>query len=288
MNPEHARQDAALDPGLHPGIPVETYLEIDALSASRLEHLAISPLHYHYMLTQPDDETEALARGTALHAAVLEPERFVRDFAIEPDIDAIGGAKPRATNAYKDAVAALEADGKTVLKVDEMAKVLGMRESIAAHPHAAALLQRAPEREVTGIWTRGDRVCRARFDMLGDGVIGDLKTTRKLKDFSPWAITRLGYYRRAGWYHDGARRLGRDVRGFFFVAVESTAPFDVGVFVLDEDMLRIGLDECEFLLKRLEGCEAAGRWPGQFPDVQQAMLTDAIALRMADESESEE
>ena len=287
MNPSALRDSAALEPGFHQGIPIQNYLAIQALSASQLEWLAVSPLQYKYMLTQPPEETAALALGTALHMAVLEPELFLTHYAMEPDIAAIGGAKPRATKEYREAVAQLEADGRTVIRDDEMAKVLGMRESILVHPHAASLLERAPEREVTGIWQRGARRCRARFDMLGDGVIGDLKTTRKLKDFSPWAITRLGYYRRAAHYHDGARRLGRDIDHFMFIAVESSAPYDVGVFALDKELLRVGMDECEFLLKKLSRCEAESNWPGQFPDVVQAMLSDAIALQLA-EGESEE
>ena len=290
--PTAARTDPTLildpPPGLLRGVPMAGYLEINALSSSRLEWLAASPLYYRHMLTQPREETPALALGTALHMAALEPDLFATAYALEPDVAAIGGAKPRATKEYKEAVDAIESSGRIVLKADTMETVLGMRDSILAHPHAAALLKRTPEREVSGIWKRGERLCRARFDMLGEGVIGDIKTTRNIKDFSPWTITRLGYYRRAGWYADGARRLGRTVDHFMFIAVESSAPWDVGVFALDEDMLRIGMDECEFLIKKLERCEAEAKWPGRFPDVQQAMLSDAIALQLASgESEDE-
>src|SRR6185503_13815919 len=112
--------------GLHHGVPMREYLKIDALGSSRLEHLAVSPLHYRYMSTQPDEETDAQELGTALHVAVLEPDLFDSAYVIEPDIARIGGAKPRATNAYKEAVATLEFEGRTVLKAEAMAKVLSM------------------------------------------------------------------------------------------------------------------------------------------------------------------
>jgi len=269
---------APWSPGMYAGMPMETYLSLEALGSGRLEQLAVSPLHYRYMLTQRRETTPALELGTALHMAVLEFDLFNETYTLEPDLDEIGGAKPRATKAYKDQVAALEESGKTVLQRGEMAKVLSMKEAIEAHPHAAALLKKCPEREVTALWDRNGRLCRARFDMLGKGMAGNIKTTYKIRDFSPWTITRRGYYRAAAHYRDGANRLGREIKHHFFLAVESAPPFDVGVFVLDEATLDVGLQEIEALHRKLEECERTDSWPGQFPDVVQAMLTDAIAM----------
>lgn len=271
--------------GFFPDLPMEAYLQIPALGASQLEWLAVSPLNYQYMKSQPREETPALALGTALHMAILEPELFTRRYVMEPNLEEIGGAKPRATNAYKDAVAQLQKSGRIVITGEGMSKVISMRDAIDAHPHAAALLKRCPEREVTALWDRDGRLCRARFDMLGPGISGNIKTTRKLKDFSPWTITRQGYYRAAGWYADGAARLEREIQHHFFLAVENCPPHDVGVFVLDQEMLRIGMDECEALMRRLAQCERDGRWPGMYPDVVPATLTDAIALQMPDAEE---
>jgi len=285
VNGQHAERglpDSQLRPGLHPNIPMRAYLAIDAMGSSRLEHLAISPLHYRYMSTQPDVETDAQELGTALHVAVLEPDLFKEKYVIEPDTALIGGAKPRATNAYRQEVARLEFDGRTVLKAEAMARVLAMREAILGHPHAARVLENAPEREVTGLWLNGKTLCRGRFDAMGPGVLADIKTTRKLKDFSPWTLTRLGYYRQAGHYVDGARKLGRETKHFFFIAVENNPPHDVGVFVLDEELIEVGRVECEALMARLARCERTGVWPGMYPEIQQAVLTEAIALQMAD------
>lgn len=286
MNPETAVQQETgqLAPGLYPGISLADYLAIDALGSGRLEWLNISPLHYRYMLSQKEKETDALKRGSALHMAVLEPLLFHERYTVEPDpfLIAPGNVKPRATTAYKAAIAALEATGKIVLR-DEMAQeVFAMAASIKAHPHAARLLEKAPEREITAIWQRNGHACRGRFDLMGDGALGDIKTTRSLRSFSPWTITKLGYYRQAGWYSDGASRLGRDVKCFFLVAVESVAPYDVGVFVLDKETLAVGRVECDALFRKLQLSEETGEWPGMFPEVQQATLTDAIALQLAD------
>lgn len=270
--------------GFHAEVPMSEYVTWDALGSSRLEWLAISPKHYKYMLEQPaEEETDAQFLGTAVHMAALQPELFLKTYTPEPDVNVVapGSARPRATNAYKDAVAELERDGLRVVRTELMVKVLKMAEAVRIHPAASKVLDRAPEREVSALWSRGERLCRGRFDLLGPGVMADLKTTRSLKTFSPWAITKYGYYRQAGWYCDGLKRLGRDVQHVFLIAVENVAPFDVGVFALNKETVSVGLVEADALAGRLLRCEMSGEWPGMFPDVQEAMLTDALALDLA-------
>lgn len=275
-----------LEPGFHPGIPMSEYQAIDAIGSGRLEWLNVSPLHYRYQLGLERAETPAMALGTAVHTAALEPEIFAKRYVLEPLDVAPGNAKPRATKAYKDAVADIEQGGFSVLRRETMETVQAMAAAVHAHPHAAKLLKRAPEHEVTMLWDRDGRRCRGRADLLGDGVIGDLKTTRSLKDFSPWSITKLGYFRQAAWYWDGAAKLGRPLEHFFFIAVESAPPHDVGVFVLDPSAIVVGLQECDRLMELLDDCERRNRWPGMFPEVVTANVTDAMVGLLADEASS--
>jgi hypothetical protein len=263
---------------------MERYLAIDAMGSSSLERLAVSPLYYNFMRTAPRPESKALALGTALHMAVLEPGLFADAYCCEPDPFEVapGYASPRSTKVFKAHIATLEEAGFTVLNTDDMAKVIAMRESILGHKHAAKLLERAPEREVSALWERDGVLCRGRMDALGDGVLADVKTTRKLKDFSPWTLTRSGYYRQAGWYVDGLERSGREVEHMMFIAIENVPPYDCGVFALDKGTIEQGRIECTALMERYARCRDRGEWPGMFPDVQQALLSDAIALQLAD------
>lgn len=272
----------SLPPGIHLGVPKADYLALDALSASRMDWLAVSPLHYRYMLTQPPVETNATERGTALHAMLIEPDAF-RSYAVEPDPNLIApeAAKPRATKAYREAVAELEAAGKIVLKLPEMRAVLNMQAAILSNPHAARLFQRCPMHEAAILWDRDGRACRGRVDMLGDDLFADVKTVRSLRDFSPWVVTKLAYYRQAAWYQDGLKRLGRNIKHVFFIAVEATPPHETGVFVLDPDALTFGLSECEHFLYRLAECERNDDWPGMFEGIQTATLSASAIERMA-------
>lgn len=274
-----------LAPGLHRGIPARDYLALQAIGSTSLSWLAVSPLHFKYMSEQPHEETPALSLGTALHMAVLEPERFAQTYVLEPDPISVapGMAKPRATKAYKDAVANLEATGRQVLRAETFDHVRGMAASIEHHAHAAKILARLPERELTLVWERNGRLCRGRADALGDGAVADLKTTRSLKDFSPWTVTKYAYHVQAGHYGDGVQILGRAVKHRFFIVVESSAPYDVGVFALDDPAYACGQSECERLFKLLDECERTKRWPGMFPDVQTATVTDAAISSSSDE-----
>lgn len=273
-----------MDVGLHEGLTMSEYLAIDACGSTRLSWLATSPKHYRHMLTAPPEDTEAFARGSALHMAVLEPELFRRTYWPEPDPATIApdAAKPRATAAYRAAIASIEAKGLKVMRREMWDAVHDMAIAIAGHPHAGAAVDQCGRRELAAVWRLDGHLCRGRFDGVGENLIMDIKTTRSLRDFSPWAITKLGYYRQAGFYAYGADELGLRPHAFLLVAVESAPPHDVGVFVVGEDLLRVGLDEARALLRVLGQCERSGRWPGMYPNVEQARITDSAASVLAE------
>ena len=71
-----------LEPGLYRDVPMAEYLALPYMSASKLEVLNRSPLQYRHSLTAPQQTTDALARGTALHMAVLEPLLDIADAVV--------------------------------------------------------------------------------------------------------------------------------------------------------------------------------------------------------------
>ena len=72
-------------------IPRAEYQAIAAINWSAIEGGFIdgefSPLHYKHAIAQPDEETDAMREGTALHMALLEPERFERDVVVMPEFN---------------------------------------------------------------------------------------------------------------------------------------------------------------------------------------------------------
>ena len=272
--------------GLHRGVPMWQYLGLEAMGSSHLAALATSPLHYQHLLSRPERETESTNLGSAVHTAVLEPEQFDALYVTEPDPEKVapGYEKPRATKAFKEARKALEATGRQVIKFEVADRIGEMADAVRANPLVAKLLAKAPEREITMIWDRDGRRCRGRADMLGDIVLGDLKTTRSLPRFSPFEITTFRYHLQLAHYVDGLRRLGRDIKHVYLVAVESSPPYDVAVYEMDE-AIAFGALELDELMARLLECERSNAWPGMFPTMQVGHITDRYAAEIAVEAE---
>ena len=97
--------------------------------------------------TPPDEPTDAMRLGTALHALVLEPENFEDLIAVGPDCD-------RRSNANKDRWAEFEAShpSHTILKPEQLVQVQQMRDSLRHNPFAAQLLAGAGRREQAIRW----------------------------------------------------------------------------------------------------------------------------------------
>ena len=68
-----------MKPGIYPDLPNEEYHRCDGVSNSMLSDMARSPAHFQAARRRQREETPAMAIGTAIHCAVLEPERFAAE-----------------------------------------------------------------------------------------------------------------------------------------------------------------------------------------------------------------
>ena len=62
--------------GLHPRTPEHQYRLWPAANYSSIKEFDSTPLHAYQHLIDPPAPTPAMELGTALHTAILEPERF--------------------------------------------------------------------------------------------------------------------------------------------------------------------------------------------------------------------
>ena len=187
----------------------------------------------------PRPSTAAFDIGTALHAAALPGESF-DSVAVRMPV----GLK-KTTKEGKAFVA--ENRGKILLNSTDAYCLDQMMLSLLEHPVSSGLIKGelpgkseqsffATEPE-TGLEVK----CRPDF-MLNDGsLIIDLKTTT---DASPKgfqkSLVNFRYYVQAAWYLDVVElATGKRPDGFLFVAVEKQRPFSTGVYVADEEMIKI-------------------------------------------------
>lgn len=253
------------------------YLRIDALNWSTAKLIERSPLHLQHALTHPIEDRPLLARGRGFHTKVLEPERWDEEYATFT-----GGR--RAGNYWNAFVAA--AEGRTILKDDEVQRLDAMVEAVRAHPAAASLCFGADGyREHVITWTDPStgRRCKARIDRVslqpGRETIVDLKSTA---DASPRRFgliaSRLLYHRQIVWYADGwllwCREQGLAELDLTptLIAVESEAPHDVGVYYLTEEQIYHAREANNAMLARFVECEQSGVWPGVAPEPEPLLL----------------
>lgn len=255
-------------PGLYADIPFEKYLSGPGVSKHGLDLIARSPLHY---IAREDTDTKSLRVGRALHCAVLEPERFAKDYAPLITVDRRTKEGKAQWKAYMD-----ENQGKILLAPEEHKKTLAMAESVHTHPAAASLLT-GGHREITAYWEDKETglACRARPDYLNDEMtlVADLKTCASAAPgaFSK-AVNNYRYHVQDSWYRDGLKALGCPVEHFVFICVENTQPYAVACYVLEPAAVDLGRELYRRDIKTYATCQQENHWPGYSDDIEQLRL----------------
>lgn len=253
------------------------------ISSSGLSLFSRSPAHYKH--APPREPTRNMAIGSATHKAILEPEKFAKEYMILDVAD-------RRSTEYKEAIKIYGAD--YVLTRAEADGIIAMQESVRSHPVAAELLGQATTYEVS-LFTRDPKTgvsVRTRYDALQPGVaIVDLKTT---SDARPEKFMRsiydYRYHVQAALYLDAYQwATGEALSDFYIVAVESALPHACIVYRLDDIALKIGRDTYRRELEYFAECAAVNNWPG-YPEsegLQLITLPEWAIMRHEDETETE-
>jgi hypothetical protein len=238
---------------------------------SGLDQVARSPAHYAAWCRGIEpEETPALRFGRAFHMAILEPERYRRDYVVAPDFSLYGH---HASNAHKAAKAAFFAEhaGRVVISRDDAERIERMRDAVMAHRTARNLvIGGTPEATVRWTDPRTGLACKLRSDYhLRDLAIGvDLKST---DDASPAAFARsVAAYRhhvQDAFYRMGYAAAGEELDRFLFVAVEKEPPHLVAVHYCDDAALERGGQLVDRDMGTLARCVQRNEWPGYGEDL---------------------
>lgn len=262
------------------------YATIQRLNWSTLRLVATSPLLAKYRVTHPQPDKRAFDVGRLIHVASLEPDRWRRDFAVEPDfgeqLTEAGkpAVNPKATKGYRrdlEQWTASLAPGVTIVSAADHELADTCAAAMRGHRVVGPLLE-GGRAEQTITWTDPDTgvECKARTDLVTRGVV-DIKSTRRqtVKRFL-WDAEEYLYFGQAAWYHDGciaAGLLPPDADGPFIIAVQNCEPFDTAAFHVPGVTLDAGRALYRSLLKRYVECQAANYWPGFAPDLLELDLS---------------
>jgi len=211
-----------------------------------------------------------MKRGSAVHAAILEPVYFAQKYTVvEGD---------RRTKLVKEEVALAEASSKIVLSEAEWSAAAGMGAAVWCHPAAKSLLETAEAREVSARWIDAETglSCKGRFDgYKADTFLFDLKTTT---DASPEAFAKAiwqwGLHKQAAMYLNALKALELPAVPYVFIVVESNAPYAVATYLLDDISVNAGTLALSDNLKLYKECLQTNKWPAFGEAIREISLPD--------------
>ena len=225
---------------------------------------------FEYSLTHDlVKQTKAMADGTAVHAFFLERDKFDTDFVIKPADMRLN------TKAGKEW--ALEQKDKIIIDSELGNNLYEMEKSFMDSPAKMIYNENmGGQTELSYFWDDLYKIkgkCRPDWLSSDGNTVVDLKTTQ---DASPKgfqkSIANFGYHIQCAWYLRGLRKLDVPAKEFIFIAIEKTAPFCIGVYRADEDMINAGMSQVDQSLEVLRICQETKLYPDYTPTIQDISL----------------
>ena len=246
----------------YPGLPFKQYQQMTGMNFSSLIKLKKTPAHYKWAKDHPIDPSPAMLVGSIVHTGLLEPQHLINEYAVAPKVD-------RRTKVGKEewenfCITNME---RTVVDKATYDKASGMMQSVRNHPFANDLL--APSKGTSELtiafdWPDPRNDMKARIDRLnGDDTIIDIKTTRDVKSFSK-SLYNFGYHIQAAIYIEAANSAGNAIDHYYFICVESEAPYGVGVYKLCLAAIDEGFMQATDLLQRYNSLSMYDEWPATY------------------------
>lgn len=269
-------KDHDIAQGLSLKLSEAEYHKRPEISKSGLDKINKSPAHFMESLRNPPEQTDAMALGSLVHKAILEPSEFMKNCLVVPQFEGptkdgrMSSRSAAAKEAKQQWYAELKPD-QMVITGEEFVQIKGMLDSVYAHPSAGQLLQKT-HNELSFFWhdIESGADCRCRPDALREGhIIIDLKTTH---DASPKAFQRslaqFRYHVQAAFYLEGLSQVtSQNYDTFVLVAVETKPPYAVAVYVLDSATIEAGQFQYKKDLRKYANCMREGKWPAYSDEI---------------------
>lgn len=270
-------------PGVYRDVPMETYLDIAALSAGVIKTLVDrcpAAAWYESWLNSArvKDDTTATDLGTIAHGILLEgsTDKVVvidpRDHPAEKTGAIPNGWTNKSIRAARDEA---RASGCTPILLDDMNGAIRMVE--AAQTFIASLEKSEPaiftafapalgESEVVMIWREGETLCKLRTDRITierDLVI-DYKTSGMSVEPDRWGRTQMvnmAHYVGAAWYRRGVHAVCGVEPAYVYLAQEVDPPHLCSLIGVDPAAFALGDEKIATALKLWAACVERDSWP---------------------------
>lgn len=244
-----------------------------AVSKSGLKIFDDSPRIYKYQIDHPEEldvfdrkHMSTFNPGTALHTYILERDNYEKEIYIIED-------KVSISATLKNTVRMM---GKTPIRMATHEMILAMDKLLHSGEHETAReALEDPNKciEYSGFWKDDETGIwlKTRPDLLLDvPFIWDIKTHGKGNTQEKWEneIVNYGYHMQAAMALDGCTAItGIEHKFFGHIVFEiDQPPYDIAVYILDQDIIEFGRLKYKDILYRLAGCLEKDKWPGRHPD----------------------
>lgn len=232
------------------------------LSYSSLKEFAKSPSSFMQYQLRERVQTDAMMEGIIFHTLVLEPEKAKDKFYTDAEIVAsIGGAKPRATKAYKEwrAQQILERPKAILIGADKLQSLEQMANAVRFNPVSRKLLEGEGQNEMNLEFEYGGFKFKGAIDRKTDNFIMDLKKT---KDADPNRFKRdffnLSYHIQSALYTIG----NEEDLPYYVVAADSN--MQVSVYEVGDSLIQKGFEIIDNLLKDFKICLEKGSFEDSY------------------------
>lgn len=269
--------------GVLPGLPASVYHASAALGSTQIKAARRTLAHFKAALDQriniPASREKAFRFGDLAHSAVLEQslDRFAvipEDAPRRPTAAQINAKRPSpetiTTIAWWRAFEETTR-GKVLIDRDDFVRLEELFDAFCDHPRAhqfvslSAVEQSFFTLDETGLWlkARPDGYCQD--DEGGDFII-EFKSSSKPLDMFNREIARYGYDISAAHYIAVVEAVtGRKIRDFYYIAQESSAPYELMIYRASNDLLARAEVERRKLLNQISVAMRTGEFPG-YPD----------------------
>jgi hypothetical protein len=275
--PDEPSKPLALDAiGIFQGLSYADYDALAGTSSHRLWTLyGETPKRFKWETDHPTEvTTQAMRDGQAIHAALLEPARFVDAYTVGGPINPRTGQPfGEETKAYSTWAAA---QNKPCLSQSTYDLCKALSVAVHAHPFLGPLL-RTMQTEVVIQWVHEESglLLKGRLDALNvqAGIILDLKSceSASAQRFGH-AAYKNGYLFQAAMYVEGFKAAAaRPPKQYILAALEKTSPYDIQCFAVSDSWLDLGRAQVADALRQLVLCRRYDDWPG-YPEGLQDLM----------------
>lgn len=224
-----------METGIYLGLSNEDYHKDEAIGSTSIKAISVSPANLYF---NPFKGSKSAQIGTAIHAALLEPQVFEKDFILLPDI------KDRRSAEYKDALKQKDADN--ILVNGEVETIQRMIESANLNSDFTDYMATTGHSEMSMFATCPETglKLKCRFDRMSDSYPYPLDVKSCMdateRGFSQ-AFGKYHYHIQAAFYLYVLKLVtGRDLNQFCFFAIQNKPPYTNCMYYIGEDSLELG------------------------------------------------